>query len=252
MEQPPHTHPATTCPPPGGAAENIRLTRAAVTVAAGDPVEPTAGVCARRHDRLVFWHRVRLGCLSGRFPDPQPLPAAVRRGDLELGLRAGPHRDAVEKRPRRGPVAGGRGRAHAGRPADRPVPGGDGGLPLDRAADDPRVCRAEARADRLPDPHHVPLPVRRRDGGALHGHPQRFRKLRRPGPGAGVAQHRHDRFHAGRRAARGKARIRSGPRRADRRGGPAGPAVAFPRPSTGCRSGAGPGPSTRRSRGLPV
>jgi putative peptidoglycan lipid II flippase len=35
------------------------------------------------------------------------------------------------------------------------------------------------------------------------GTPQRFRQLRRAGAGAGVAQHCHDRFHAGRRAARG-------------------------------------------------
>ncbi|MCK7504121.1 MAG: hypothetical protein MZV70_08500 [Desulfobacterales bacterium] len=46
----------------------------------------------------------------------------------------------------------------------------------------PGFCRRQAGAHRHPDPPHVPLSVRRRDGGPLHGGAQRLRQLRRARP----------------------------------------------------------------------
>ena len=52
MARPPHTPPATTCPPPGEAAENIRLTRAAVTVALATLLSRLLGFV---RDAMIAW-----------------------------------------------------------------------------------------------------------------------------------------------------------------------------------------------------
>ena len=52
MEPPPHTHPATTCSSTGGAAENIRLSRAAVTVALATLLSRLLGFV---RDAMIAW-----------------------------------------------------------------------------------------------------------------------------------------------------------------------------------------------------
>jgi putative peptidoglycan lipid II flippase len=52
LERPPHTHLATTCLPPGGAAENIRLTRAALTVALATLLSRLLGFV---RDAMIAW-----------------------------------------------------------------------------------------------------------------------------------------------------------------------------------------------------
>ena len=119
--------------------------------------------------------------LLRRLPLPQPVPPAVRRGRLQLGVRAAVRQEA------RGRGQGGRARLRArgdGRPGVRD-PGADGDRRDRHAVPDVRPGSrlqrdpGEVRPRRAADPHHHALPAVHVAGGAAVGRAELGRQVRR-------------------------------------------------------------------------